>query len=169
MKTELIHMDSLLLGGMNFYGDPFSSKGGWESENEIGKTFSRFNSYKSKTFEQAFFLHTDRMFELHIYSDETALRGYFEIFIGEEVNTAQLPIQLCSKFIPASDYIKITLSGMEITQDWYYQLEHSIAPSYQVERKNSYLLQVYDERFIGMEQLEASVMDVFIPVEQKTV
>jgi Bacterial transcription activator, effector binding domain. len=162
-------MDSFLLGGMSFYGDPFSSKGGWEAENEIGKTFSRFNSYKSKTSDQTFFLPTDRMFELHIYGSETTSRGYFEVFIGEEVTTAQLPIELCSKYISASDYIKVTLSGTEITQDWYYQLEHEIIPSYQAEKKNTYMLQVYDKRFIGMEQLEASEMDVFVPVERKKV
>ncbi len=166
MKKELVHLDSMLLGGVNFYGDPISTKGGWDSENEIGKTWSRFMGYLTDHPERPYSRNKPYMYEVHIYGSETAGKGYFEVFVGEEVNSAQLPVALCSKFIPESDYMKLTLFGNEITGDWWQKLDSEIIPAKGVGRNSPYIIQAYDERFKGMDDIGNSILDVYIPVEK---
>ena len=165
MKTELIKLNSMLLGGMNFYGDPISTKGGWDSENEIGKTWDRFMKYMSDHPERPSSCKKPYLYEIHICSSETATKGYFEVFVGEEVNATDLPIELCLKFIPTSNYIRITLYGQEITDDWRYKLDSEIIQGKGVRRVSSYIIQAYDERFKGMDNIDDSILDVYIPVE----
>lgn len=164
MKTELTHLHAMLLGGVGFYGDPISTKGSWESENEIGKTWNRFMEYFTKNPDRPCSCNRPYLYEIHIYGSETAAKGYFEVFVGEEVNTAQLPVGLCAKFIPASDYLKITLYGNEITGDWWQNLDAELMPE-GMKKSSSYMIQAYDERFRGMDNIGNSVLDVFIPVE----
>jgi predicted transcriptional regulator YdeE len=106
------------------------------------------------------------MYEVHIYGIETRSKGYFEVFVGEEVNTAQLPVTLNSKFIPAADYLKITLVGKEITGDWWHKLDTEIMSPSGPKRNSAYLIQAYDERFKGMDRIEDSILDVYIPIEK---
>lgn len=166
MKTELVHLDSILLGGFSFYGDPISTKGGWDTENEIGKTFSRFTKHWTEHPERAYSAGINRVYEVHIYGPETPTHGFFEVFVGEEVTTSQLPIKLNSKFIEAADYLKLTLSGEEIVSDWYFNITKNILPPLGVRARNNYLLQVYDERFKSMEQIGVSIMEAYLPVER---
>lgn len=166
MKIELVRLNSLLLGGVSFYGDPFSLKSGWDSENEIGKTCQRFIEFITDNPERPYSAHKQYLYEVHIYGKETTAKGYFEVFVGEEVNTAQLPISISSKFIAASDYLKITLSGTEITDDWWQKLDTEIIPVYKVKRKQNYIIQAYDERFKGVDRIADSEMDAYIPIEK---
>lgn len=166
MKTELVHLDSIMLGGFSFYGDPISTKGSWDSENEIGKTFSRYSQFELEHPKRDYSACKDRIYEVHIYGSETPTHGYFEVFIGEEVTSAQLPICLSSKYIAAADYLKVTLCGNEIISDWYCSIYKEVLPELGVKALNSYVLQVYDERFKGMEQVGESVMEAYIPVER---
>ena len=165
MKTELIHLGPLLLGGVNFYGDPFSRKGCWDSENEIGKTWSRFMGHIAENPERSYSCNKPYLYEIHIYGSETAAKGYLEVFVGEEVNTAQLPFSLSSKFFPESDYLKVTLCGQEITSDWWQTFDPDIITDRSVLRNVSFMIQAYDERFKGMDHLEGSVLDTYIPVK----
>jgi len=167
MKTELIKLNAMLLGGVSFYGDPISTKGSWDSENEIGKTWNRFMAYLTENPERSFSCNKPYLYEIHIYGSETAAKGYFEVFVAEEVNTAELPVTLCTKFFPESDYLKITLYGQEITGDCWHKLDSEIIPATGVKRNYSYIIQAYDERFKGMDNIDDSVMDVYIPVETK--
>lgn len=167
MKTEFVSLDSLLLGGVSFYGDPFSIKSGWDIENEIGKTCNRFINFITENPERIYSSHRQYLYEVHIYGSETESKGYFEVFVGEEMNTARLPITLCTKFIAASDYLKVTLNGTEITGDWSKTLDTEILPSTGFKRNSTYIIQAYDERFKGVDNIEDSVLDVYIPVEKK--
>lgn len=166
MKKELVRLDALLLGGMSFYGDPISVKGGWDEENEIGKTARRFFDFISEYPHRPYSTNNPFMYEVHIYNDETETKGYFEIFFGEEVNTAQLPICLSSKYIEASDYLKVTLTGREITSDWWKALDDAFLASNAMKRNFSHIIQVYDERFKGLDKIEDSEMDVYVPLER---
>ncbi len=166
METEIVHLDTLLLGGMSFYGDPISAKGGWDAENEIGKTWSRFGEFVAAHQERAYSRHGSRMYEVHVYGSETASKGYFEVFVGEEVNTALLPVALCCKTLPESDYMKITLRGREITGDWWQTLDSVLLPVAGLKRNTGYIIQAYDERFKGMNDIENSVMEALIPLEK---
>ena len=169
MRTELVHLNSILLGGFSFYGDPISTKGGWDTENEIGKTFSRFTRHWLENPQRAYSVGINRVYEVHIYGPETPTNGIFEVFIGEEVTTSQLPINLSSKFIEAADYLKVTLCGEEIVSDWFCDITKEVLAPLGVRVRNNYLLQVYDERFKSMEQVKESIMEAYLPVERTPV
>lgn len=166
MKIDLVKLDCLLLGGMSFYGDPFSIKSGWEEENEIGKTWKRFTEFIAENPERQYSTQGSYLYEVHVYNQETPTKGYFEVFVGEEVNTQKLPIVLSSKFIDTSDYLKITLTGKEIISDWWLKLDTEIIPNRNLRRNHDYIIQAYDERFKGMVNIEDSEIDAFIPVER---
>ncbi len=166
MKVDLVKLDCLLLGGMSFYGDPFSKKRGWEEENEIGKTWKRFTEFIDGNPVRQYSAKGSYLYEIHVYNQETPSKGYFEVFVGEEVTTEKLPITLSSKFIDSSDYLKITLTGKEIISDWWLKLDTEIIPSRNLRRNYGYIIQAYDERFKGMASIEDSELDAFIPVER---
>jgi hypothetical protein len=165
MKTELVHRPSMLLGGVGFYGDPFRQKAGWDAENEIGKTCDRFTAYVAEHPVRPYACGVPCFYEVHVYGAETATKGYFEVFVGEEVNTAELPTALSAKFFPASDYLRITLSGEEISGDWWRTLDTELIPAYGVRRGAQFIIQAYDGRFKGMDRLAESTMEAYIPVE----
>lgn len=164
MKAEVVKLGPLLLGGMCFYGDPISVKGGWDSENEIGKTCTRFTKFVSENPVRPYSVNNPLIYEVHIYGNETLSKGYFEVFVGEEVNTAELPIELSCKFIPASDYIKLTLYGSEIASDWWKDIDTDVFPSFGLKRNCGYIIQAYGDGFKGMDNIEESVIDAYIPV-----
>lgn len=164
MKIELVTLDSLLLGGMSYYGDPISTKGGWNEENEIGNTFQRFIQFIMENPDRPYSSHGSTMYEVHVYNRDTPVNGHFEVFVGEEVKTPELPIALACKYIPSSRYLRVTLSGGEITGDWWQTLDTEIMPARQLTRLADYIIQAYDERFKGLNNLEESEMDAFIPV-----
>lgn len=166
MNTELVHLEPMLLGGLSFYGDPFSKRGGWDSENEIGKVWNRFSQYLAEHPDRPYSCGKNWMYEIHITGSETAEKGHIEVFVGEEVNTPQLPFALSVKFFPAGDYLKVTLSGLEIESDWWMRLDDEILPSMGLKQDGRYVIQVYDQRFLGMDRLDESVMDALIPLQR---
>ena len=164
MKTEFVHLDALLLGGVSFYGDPISAKGSWDAENEIGKTCQRFADFITENPNRPYSLYKPLFYEVHIYGHETMTKGYFEVFAGEEVSTAELPVALSAKYIPASDYLKIYLAGKEIVSDWWQELDAMMSADKGITRNNSYMIQAYDERFKGVDRIEESALDAYIPI-----
>jgi predicted transcriptional regulator YdeE len=52
-----------------------------------------------------------------------------------------------------------------MTGDWWQQLETDIIPAQGVRKNSSYIIQAYDERFKGMDDIGNSILDVYIPVE----
>ncbi|WP_105614633.1 GyrI-like domain-containing protein [Vallitalea okinawensis] len=166
MDIELVERDAMLLGGMSFYGDPLSTKGGWDEENEIGRTWQRFMTYVHSHEERTYTSHDSYFYELHIYNEDTPKNGQFQVFVGEKVNTSQLPVKLDSKYIPSSLYLKVTLRGKEIISDWWYELEQEIASNKNIQRNYQYIIQAYDHRFKGMDKINESELDAYIPVER---
>ena len=166
MKTKIVYLDALLLGGVSFYGDPISSKGSWDAENEIGKTCQRLADYMAENPNRPFSLYKPLFYEVHIYGPETMTKGYFEVFAGEEVSTAELPVSLSAKYIPASEYMRVTLYGQEIVSDWWQALDAIISAEANMTRNFGYILQVYDERFKGMDNIKESVLDAYIPIQR---
>lgn len=166
MEIELVELDAMLLGGMSFYGDPLSTKGGWDEENEIGRTWKRFMEYINCNQDRSYTIHESCFYELHIYNENTPKNGHFQVFVGEKVNTGELPVQLDSKYIPSSQYLKITLRGKEIISDWWYEIEKEIIPSRNLRRNYQYIIQAYDHRFKGMDKINDSELDAYIPVER---
>ena len=77
MKTTLVRLDALLLGGVGFYGDPFSLKGGWDSDNEIGRTCRRFGEFINANPDRPYSKNKPVFYEVHIYGGENGRKGIF--------------------------------------------------------------------------------------------
>jgi len=155
----------IILVGMSFYGDPFDSRAGWDDENEIGHLWVRFNKFLYAHKKEKIAAYPP-FYEVHIYTDETDEKGKFEIFVGAEADPAQiekLPIELCVKVLPETQYAIFTFKGEEITSDWE-KLLHDWLTTSEYESPYSYNFQYYDERFKGMDRIAESVLDVYVPV-----
>lgn len=159
-----IEMDKMIIVGVNYFGDPFSVKEGWDEENEIGKTWKRFMYHKSKEDYPENKLNKTYFYEIHIYNEKTQEKGILEVFIGEEIDEVQVPIDLSIKFIPSGQYLCFTLVGEEIVGDFWQKIDGYIEESYHMKRDKRFIIQRYDERFKGMDRLSESTLDVLVPM-----
>lgn len=97
--------------------------------------------------------------ECHIYSKETKENGKFEVLIGEETDMKNPDTHLVFRYFPKGYYYVLTLEGEEINSDWYHKL------SMMEEISDDYLIQCYDERFKGLEYIEQSILEVWVPAK----
>jgi len=77
-----------------------------------------------------------------------------------------LPLEMTAKVLPATKYACLTLKGSAIMGDWESELLTWIEENGYKEA-HPYHFQLYDERFKGMERIEESILNVYIPVETK--
>ncbi len=168
MEPVIVEMDTLTLVGFSFFGDPFKLSGGWTEENEIGRLWSRFTGYWGQHRSQVAHVKNEQVtFELHIYHAETPQTGEFEVFAGVQVaSPEEVPVQLSTKIVPAGTYAVFTIVGEQILSDWPQLIygEWMSRLKYEVDHSFSFLR--YDERFKGMQQLDESAVDVYIPVRR---
>jgi AraC family transcriptional regulator len=168
MESKIIERDRMLLVGFSFFGDPFAESGGWTEENEIGRLWQRFTAYVTAHGERIpHVVEEDVAYEVHVESEETATKGYREVFVGTEVvRLDDVPVELLVKILPATTYAVFTLHGEEIVSDWSQALDawmretgYTSAYPYGVQR--------YDDRFKGLDgdALAASELDVYIPIQ----
>lgn len=163
---KLVEAPQLTVVGMNFYGDPFETNAGWTEENEIGRLWSRFLAfYQRHRDEIGNVRYADVMLEIHVWGDDAQVTGEFDVFVGVEVTAiAQIPVPLLVKALPATTYAIFTLEGDEITGDWArsitqgWMVEHGYRSAY------PYVIQWYDRRFQGLDKVDASQLDVYVPV-----
>jgi predicted transcriptional regulator YdeE len=167
MRAELTTLAPMMLGGLSYFGDPLSVKGGWDSENEIGNTWRRYMAWLEANPSRPWALGAGVMYEVHIYGPETERKGYFEVFVGEEVSSHALPVELSAKWIPGGEYLKITLTGGEISGDWWKDLDSSILPARGLSRRGAHLIEAYDGRFKGMDRIGESELDIYLPVQAR--
>ncbi len=160
---KLITMAPLHLAGMNFYGDPFSQKGGWSTDNEIGRTWERFMAYGESAPLRLSCNEPGVLYEVHLHTEETPKTGVFEVFVGESSLWEPVSFKLVTKDLPGGEYLVLTLTGDQITGDWEpvaleaaRQVGKTLDPRYVILR--------YDHRFKGMDKLAESELDVLIPV-----
>ena len=160
---------SYYLVGMDFYGDPFGRASAWEEENEIGRLFKRFEDFyapnpvqiKGNLFPQA-------VFEGHFVSDATRRTGDFDVFVGVLVGElADLPLECVARQLPFTQYAVMTITGEKITSDWHMAIQEQWPPGPEYLLAFDYSLTCYDQRFHGMERLEESAVDVYIPVRRR--
>ncbi len=163
---ELINKESLSLIGLDFYGDPFSNSSWWTEENEIGILWKRFmESFMPNKIKFQNYLKNDIYYEMHIMNSSFKETGQYEIFIGIELS--QLPedcLHFLVKIIKPQTYIKLTLCGEEIFADYYSELEIICNNKFNKTISKDFMIQSYDERYMGMDRINDSEMDVFIPV-----
>ena len=168
MPMELIisQKPEIRLIGMSFYGDPFDICGGWDAENEIGRVWTRFMKYFRLNEEGIQHIAAPGVFyEVHIYSDETATKGNFEVFVGVPVDHLEaIPVELLVKVLPPSAYAVFTVKGDEITSDWHLLIDQWMTEA-GYRRAHPFTFQYYDDRFKGVDKISESILDVYMPVE----
>jgi len=165
MEPRITHGERIVLAGYSFFGDPFAETGCWTEENEIGRLWDRFFGYHSHRQDPcAGYDEALVAYEVHVECDQTASTGHREVFVGIRVDTLdEVPVDLLVKVLPATQYVVFTLRGREIASDWSQQtsewmLHNGYIAAY------PYGFQLYDQRFKGLDNLEASELDVYIPI-----
>jgi AraC family transcriptional regulator len=165
VEPRIVEKGRMILVGFSFFGDPFAESGGWTEENEIGSLWSRFSNYLADHRDQIKHVEDDdAAYEVHVESEETTSKGHREVFVGIEVNQLDnVPVELLVKVLPPTTYVVFTLQGEQIISDWSlmiaeWMLDADYVPSH------TYGFQLYDRRFKGLDNLEGSELDVYVPV-----
>lgn len=179
MDARITDGVDFFLVGLSFFGDPFSGNAGWTEENEIGRLWSRFMRYRNEAggdfppvspiplpgYSGA---SESLMFEAHIFDSDTVKTGHYEVFVGYPTDlksgVVRIPTLLSVKHFVSAKTAWFSLSGTAMAdEDSYKAMENWIAERGFV-RDGSGTCNVYDERFKGLDRLDESVIDVFIPV-----
>jgi AraC family transcriptional regulator len=169
IKTEIVSDISFQILGCVFYGDPFHSAKGWSEENEIGLTWIRFMELYEQYEDiiQKYRINPNETMEIHIEPKEYKKDKKFYVFVGIKVSKLkEMPIEMFSKVLPLTKYVKFTFKGKYMFQgsnyiwkDWF--------PNSDYQESYPYLIQVYDEtRFLGMDN-EDSELDYYVPIKKK--
>ncbi len=171
MNPEIISSAPILLAGLSFYGDPFQEAGGWSEENAIGQLWQRFTRLYEKYPEIINRLNTTSFnYEIHLETLETPQTGAYEVFVGFVVDAVTPEIaELSFKQLPEVDYAVFTLQGEAIRGNWSEEIFESWLKNSAYQSAASYLIERYDERFKGMDQIKESVMEVLVPVKKRGV
>jgi AraC family transcriptional regulator len=167
MEPRVIKKGQMLLLGFGFFGDPFRISGGWTEENEIGRLWNRFIAYLTTYRDGIQHITTDAvMYEVHIQHEETPRTGEYEVFVGIEVEKLEdVPVEMSAKILPPTAYAVFTLQGEQITSDWQRMIVDWMLQS-GYDSAYSYGLQRYDERFKGLDRIEESVLEAYVPVRR---
>lgn len=166
-EPRFIESNQRLIAGFSFFGDPFRQAAGWDEDNEIGNLWKRWIAYSQRNQGQIpHLLQPDTMYEIHIEHDETREKGVYEIFAGVEIGALEgLPTQVLVKVLPATTYAVFTLRGAHITGDWSQEIYTDWLPALHYESSAPYMIQQYDSRFLGMDRIDESMLEVLIPVQ----
>jgi len=167
MEPSIIEKDQIILVGFSFFGDPFEFSGGWTEENEIGRLWQRFITFCSQHQGQIKHVVDEQTaYEVHIYNQETQTKGHFEVFVGMEVaDLKDVPVEMLVKTLPASKYAVFTLQGAQIASDWSHEIYSEWLPKSGYQLGADFSFQYYDRRFKGLDQLEESELDVYVPIQ----
>ena len=167
MQPKIITEKSIILAGMSFYGDPFDTSNAWSEENQIGQLWQRLMHYFERNRDALpWDLHQIANYEVHIYGPETETEGLFEVFVGFRITDISLvPYDMVVKVLPPTKYAIFILTGKAIFEDWEKEIkawldENSYKEAY------PYNFQYYDQRFKGLDRIEESQIDVYIPIEK---
>jgi predicted transcriptional regulator YdeE len=169
MEPEIVERDRIILVGFSFFGDPFSEHGGWTEENEVGRLWNRFLAYWVENRDRVKHLRdNDLAYEVHVGGyQETDAKGYYEVFVGMAVTELEdVPVQLLVKVLPPTQYAVFTLLGEQIVSDWPRMVYREWLPAVGRESAHDYLIELYDRRFKGLENLAESRLDVYVPVRR---
>jgi predicted transcriptional regulator YdeE len=169
MIPKIIEPKEIVMTGMSFFGDPFNTHAGWDEDNQIGQLWKRLFTFLKNHPEGKRLLSRNEWYEVHLYGPETSEKGLFEVFVGVDFDIkviAELPAELLIKHLPATQYAVFTLSGDQISSDWEKMImEWLFASDY--ESNGNFGVQLYDERFKGMDRMDESILDVYVPIKKK--
>jgi AraC family transcriptional regulator len=167
-EPRIVDKAGMIIAGMVFYGDPFKSEKGWSQQNEIGKLWGRFISFMDKkgnlVKNQS---NTDAGFEIHIEGDEYKETKEYYLMVGAELTKVEdLPPEIFVKVFPPTKYAIFTLKGKEITSNWSDEIYMKWLPGSGYVEAYKYLFEYYDKRFKGMDKIEASELDIWVPIKK---
>ena len=167
MEPSIIDKGQIMLLGFSFFGDPFRFSGGWSEENEIGRLWNRFMAYYGQHGARMKHVTSDQaMYEVHIQHQETETTGEYEVFVGLEVEALEnVPVEMTVKILPAVSYAVFTLRGEQITSDWHKMIYQDWMAGSGYQSAHDYGFQRYDQRFKGLDRIQDSVLDVYVPVK----
>jgi predicted transcriptional regulator YdeE len=165
MQPSITKKEKIILVGMAFYGDPFETSAGWTEENQIGRLWQRLMGHLAEnpdSIQQR--ATTNTSYEVHVYNAETKTKGFFEVFVGVPVEGLKaVPVDLLVKILPATQYAVFTLRGEQISSDWHLEINRWLLKT-GYRQALPFSFQYYDERFKGLDQIEDSILDVYIPI-----
>jgi predicted transcriptional regulator YdeE len=167
MEPTIVEKEQMMLVGFSFFGDPFAESGGWTEGNEIGRLWDRFGTYMANNANRIKYVVDNEVgYEIHIYHDETASKGHYEVFVGIEVGQLEdVPVETLVKVLPPARYAVFNLRGQQITSDWHLLIEEWMSKEgYQ--QAHNYGFQYYDSRFKGLERIDESEIDVYVPIKK---
>jgi AraC family transcriptional regulator len=166
MKPIIIEKDQIILLGVSFFGDPFTSAG-WTEGNEIGKLWHRFEAFLANHGERIKNIKDDEVgYEVWSTGEETASKGKFDIFAGLEIeNVADVPVEALIKILPSTKYAVFTFEGQQINSDWPRMIYQEWLPDSGYQEAYRYNFQLYDQRFKGIDKLDESAIDVYVPIK----
>jgi AraC family transcriptional regulator len=167
MEPKIVARGQIILVGFGFFGDPFQFSEGWTEENEIGRLWNRFLAYLAR--DDARIQHVKNaevFYEVHIEHEETTSKGHYEVFVGLEVEQLQdVPIEVVVKILPPTEYAVFTLRGEQMASDWSKTIFQTWMPGSGYQAAHKYGFQLYDQRFKGLENLDESALDVYVPIK----
>ena len=166
--TTILEKPRLMLAGFSFFGDPFTLSAEWTEENEIGRLWHRLMTFMTKSGpDPRCFINPGIAYEVWIEHADTPVKGHVEVFVGMEIEHPEgVPLELLIKVLPPATYAVFCLQGKEITSDW-----HRAVQAWMVENDYKsafpYGFQLYDQRFKGMDKIDESILDAYIPIIRK--
>jgi len=167
MEPKIVDKGQIVLLGVSFFGDPFETSGDWTEENEIGRLWKRFFKLGQQLADIVPKMEDVVAYEVHIYNEETMSKGHFEVFVGVQVDSlAAVPVEAVIKILPPTCYAVFTLQGEQIVSDWTRDIYHGWLAESKYEEAYRYHFQQYDRRFKGLDHLDESVLDVYIPIKE---
>ncbi|MBN1428005.1 MAG: GyrI-like domain-containing protein [Anaerolineae bacterium] len=166
MEPRIIEQSQLTLAGFSFYGNPFQVSGFWTEENEIGRMWKRFGAYCAANQKLLSAIAVQGIaHELHIYHPDTPTTGEFEVFVGFEATRIDgVPLELSIKLLPPARYAVFTLHGRQIASDWSKMIQEWAAKTGH-QLANTHSIQRYDDRFKGLDRVDESTLDAYIPLK----
>ena len=165
-KIDFVERCILNLVGCIFYGDPFHSRKGWDTENEIGLTWKRFmDLYQKHTIDNR--IHKRTIYEVHIQPDDYKETKKFYVYVGVEVGKIEkMPLEMFGKVFPATMYAVFTFKGKNIFRGGEYIWQDWLVNS-DYEEAYPYVILAYEEgRYFGLDD-ENSEIDYYVPVKRK--
>lgn len=149
------------LAGLGHFGDPLEGGTGWTEENAIGRLWNRLSTWLSVPGRPG--PRPTVLYEVHVETGSTPVTGEFEVFVGFEVlDDRDVPVDLSVKTLPGADYAVLTLAGERIRSDEPI-LDTWLARN-RYEKSLGFIVQRYDERFLGLDRLAESELDLLVPV-----
>ena len=166
-KPKILEKKVFRLLGCVYFGNPFHTYKGWDSRNEIGNTWSRFENLgiKYSKFLEKIKSGDAFGYEVHIEPEDYDNKRKFHIFIGIEVKSLEFfPLEMFYKEFPETKYLFFTSHYKGNGVDYYFS---RWLPESEYEQSYPYIMQSYSPKRWKSDDIENSLMDWYIPIKIK--